>query len=117
VETAGPLIQLIPALIGEASINPEFGEVFRAKLVEPRRRQIRGFLERGVAAGEFRDDVDLDFLTDVVFGTIFFRRQVASATLAGLVDDQARLWDMLVDAYGTPKGKRALARRRSGQAS
>ncbi|MEA2141773.1 MAG: hypothetical protein QOI64_203, partial [Solirubrobacteraceae bacterium] len=31
--------------------------------------------------------------------------------------DQARLWDMLVDAYGTPKGKRALARRRSGQAS
>jgi AcrR family transcriptional regulator len=110
---AAPLIRLIPALVSEAVTNPEFAEVFRAKLVEPRRAQIRSFFERAVAYGEFRDDVDPEFLTDVMFGTIVFRSQIAGDSLDGLLDDQARLWDMLVEAYGTPKAKRALTRRRS----
>ena len=108
-------IDLIPALIGEANTSPEFGEVFRAKLVEPRRAQIRSFFERAVANGEFREDADLEFMTDVTFGTITMRSQIAGDSLAGLVEDQTRIWDMLVEAYGTPKGKRALARRRSGK--
>jgi AcrR family transcriptional regulator len=114
---AGPMFKLIPALVGEAATNPEFAEVFRAKLVEPRRAQIRGFFERAVANGEFRDDADLEFMTDVTFGTITMRTQIAGDSFDGLVDDQGRIWDMLVEAYGTPKGKRALARRRGGQAS
>jgi len=110
---AAAMIGLIPALVGEAATNPEFGEVFRAKLVEPRRAQIRSYYERAVANGEFRDDADLEFLTDVTFGTIIMRSQIAGTSLDGLLDDQARIWDTLVEAYGTPKGKRALARRRS----
>jgi AcrR family transcriptional regulator len=114
---AGPMIKLIPALVSEAATNPEFAEVFRAKLVEPRRAQIRDFFERAVAGGEFRADADLEFMTDVTFGTITMRSQIAGDSFDGLTDDQARIWDMLVEAYGTPKGKRALARRRGGQAS
>ena len=110
---AAAMIGLIPALVGEAVTNPEFGEVFRAKLVEPRRAQIRSFYERAVAKGEFRDDADLEFLADVTFGTIMMRSQIAGTSLDGLLDDQVRIWDTLVEAYGTPKGKRALARRRS----
>jgi hypothetical protein len=55
------------------------------------------------------------FPTDVAFDTMLFRSQVASASFDTLVDDQARIRDMLVEAYGTPKGKRALARRGSGE--
>jgi AcrR family transcriptional regulator len=115
VTAAGPMIQLIPALVGEAVTNPDFARVFREKLVEPRRAQIRGFFERAAAVGEFRDDADLEFMTDVAFGTMLLRSQIASASFDTLVDDQARTWDLLVEAYGTPKGKRALARRRSGE--
>ena len=111
--TNAPGMKLLLALAGEAATNPEFGAVFRAKLVEPRRAQIRGFLERGVAAGELREDADLEFLTDVVFGTIVFRTQISSDDFGHLVADQERLWDMIVESAGTPKGKRALARRRS----
>jgi len=109
---AAPMIQLIPALVGEAVTNAEFAKVFRAKLVEPRRAQMRSFFERAVANGEFREDADLEFMTDVMFGTILMRSQIAGDSLDGLLDDQARLWDLLVETYGTPKGKRAMAQRR-----
>jgi AcrR family transcriptional regulator len=113
VARAGPETMLIPALAGEAATNPEFGEVFRAKLVDPRRAQIRGFLERAVAAGELRDDADLDFFADLMVGTVLFRNQLSRGTWDGLVEDQARVWDVIVESIGTPKGKRAMARRRA----
>ncbi len=111
--TTPPGMRLLLGLAGEAVINPEFGAVFRAKLVEPRRAQIRAFLERAVAAGELREDADLEFYADVLVGTIVWRSQISGATFDHLVEDQARLWDMVVESAGTPKGKRALARRRS----
>jgi AcrR family transcriptional regulator len=112
-ESGAPGTNLLPALAGEAVTNPEFAEVFRAKLVEPRRAQIRSFLERAVESGELRRDADLDFLVDVAMGTMIFRNQIAGGSFTGLVHDQERLWDMFVESAGTPKGKRALARRRS----
>jgi AcrR family transcriptional regulator len=110
--TAAPGMKLLMALAGEAVVNPEFGEVFRAKLVAPRKAQIRGFLERAVETGELRDDADLDFFADLALGTIIWRNQLADGTLATLVDDQARVWDVIVESAGTPKGRRALAKRR-----
>jgi len=112
VASAGPALTLMMALAGEAVTNPGFGEVFRAKLIEPRRDQVRGFLERAVATGELREDADLDFYVDVMLGSVIWRSQIVSVTFDNLVEDQARIWDMIVEAIGTPKGKRALARRR-----
>jgi AcrR family transcriptional regulator len=110
--TAAPSMKLLMALAGEAVVNPEFGEVFRAKLVAPRKAQIRRFLERAVETGELREDADLDFFSDLALGTIIWRNQLVDGTLATLVDDQARIWDVIVESAGTPKGKRALAKRR-----
>jgi AcrR family transcriptional regulator len=116
VASAGPLLRLIPALVGEAVINPEFALVFRSKLIEPRRAQWRRFFERAVEAGELRADADLDFHADVAFGAVIFRTQIADERLDRLVEDQARAWDVIVESIGTPKGKRALAKRRRGEA-
>ena len=116
VASAGPGIRLLPALAGEAVINPKFGEVFREKLVKPRQAQIRSFLERAVEAGELRADADLDFFTDMAFGTVIFRSQIAANALEDLAEDQARVWDVIVETVGTPKGKRALAKRRRERA-
>jgi AcrR family transcriptional regulator len=110
--SAAPGMKLLMALAGEAVVNPEFGEVFREKLVAPRKAQIRRFLERAVETGELREDADLDFFADLALGTIIWRNQLADGTLATLVDDQARVWDVIVESAGTAKGKRALAKRR-----
>jgi AcrR family transcriptional regulator len=112
VASATPALKLLPALAAEAVTNPEFAPVFQQKLIRPRQAQIRGFLERAVATGELREDADLDFFVDVLFGTVIFRDQIAGDRLENLVEDQARLWDLIVESGGTAKGKRALARRR-----
>jgi AcrR family transcriptional regulator len=117
VAAGGPGIKLLPALAGEAVVNPAFGEVFREKLVRPRQAQIRSFLERAVEAGELRADADLDFFADLAFGTVIFRSQIAENRLENLADDQDRVWDVIVENAGTPKGKRALAQRRRESAS
>ena len=104
---------LITALQGEAAVNPEFDAMFREKLLERRREQLREFLRNAIAAGHIRDDADVEFLADVMFGTVVMRANILGGTLKHLVEDQAKLWDMLVEGVGTPKGKRAIARRRA----
>jgi AcrR family transcriptional regulator len=107
--------RLIPALQAEAAVNPEFGEMFDQKLLQRRRDQMREFLRNAVEAGHVRDDIDVEFLADVMFGTVVMRANILGGTLKHLVEDQAKLWEMLIEGVGTPKGKRALARRRSEQ--
>ena len=106
--------RLITALQGEAAANPEFDVMFREKLLERRREQLREFIRNAIEAGHIRDDVDVDFLADVMFGTVVMRANILGGTLKHLVEDQIALWDMLIEGVGTPKAKRALARRRGG---
>jgi hypothetical protein len=107
------MARLIPALQGEAVVNPELGEMFREKLLERRREQLREFLRNATAAGHIREDIDVEFLADVMFGTVVMRTNILGGTLKHLAEDNAKLWDLLIEGVGTPKGKRALARRRS----
>jgi AcrR family transcriptional regulator len=104
--------RLITALQGEAAANPEFDVMFREKLLERRREQLREFLRNAVAAGHIRDDADIEFLADVMFGTVVMRSNILGGTLKHLVEDQIALWDILIQGVGTPKGRRAVAKRR-----
>lgn len=112
-ERGEPMARLITALQGEAAVNEEFAELFREKLIERRREQLREFLRNAIATGHIRDDVDIEFLADVMFGTVVMRANILGGTLTHLAEDNAQLWDLLIDGVGTPKGKRAAARRRS----
>ena len=109
--------RLITALQGEAAANPEFDVMFREKLLERRREQLREFLRNAIEAGHIRADVDVEFLADVMFGTVVMRANILGGTLKHLVEDQIALWQILIDGVGTPKGRRALARRRGSQPS
>jgi AcrR family transcriptional regulator len=107
------LARLIPTLQGEAMVNPELDEMFRPKLLERRRDQLREFVRNAIAAGHIRDDVDIEFLADVMFGTVVMRANILGGTLKHLVEDQEKLWDLLIEGVGTPKGKRAISRRQA----
>ena len=111
--TGQSMAKLIPALLGESVVNPEFRQIFHEKLLQPRRAQVRAMIEHGIDTGDIRPDVDVDLLADVMFGTVTFRIQLSGGQIGVLTDTQAKVWDLIVEAYGTPKAKRALTRRRN----
>ncbi len=67
-----PLAGIVPSLAGERAHNPELSELFDP-ILKGRRRPIVKALERGVARGEIRPDLDLELAADLFFGPIVMR--------------------------------------------
>jgi AcrR family transcriptional regulator len=87
-ESTGALT-LMPRLLAEVADDAELHELFSAHLVEPRRRVVRGVLQRAVQRGEVRADVDVDLGVDLIVGPMIYRLIVAGG-------DPAKLGDPLV---------------------
>lgn len=96
-----------PAVLNElksmmvASIeNPEAARPFYDFLAG-RRAILRSLLERGAARAEVADDADLDFLTDLAYGLLWYRGLVGHRPL----DDEAarKLSGALVAAAANPQ--------------
>ena len=60
-------------LVAEAQVNPASREAFLAEFAQRRRALSRRILERAVARGQVRGDVDLDLVIDVLGGATTFR--------------------------------------------
>jgi AcrR family transcriptional regulator len=79
------------ALIGQAQHDDAVAAVFRRRYLDERRALDKAILERGVARGDIRADVDLELVIDMLYGPVYHR-----VLLTGLpVDD--RFTDGLVD--------------------
>jgi hypothetical protein len=63
----------------------------RAHLIGSRRELVRAILDRGIARGELRPDVDPEAAIDVIFGPAMYR------LLAGHAPLDARSADAIVD--------------------
>lgn len=90
-----PAGRVLPAVMSEATVNPEMRELLTAFMAD-RRRLPEAIVERGIARGELPSDVDRELLLDVLGGTVFFRvllsdrpvdepvvRELVEAVLAG----------------------------------
>ena len=84
---AGPAFM---GLIAEAQINPASREALLAEFARRRRGITRRMLERAVARGEIRRDVDVDLVIDLLGGATTFRLLQGHAPL------NARFADALV---------------------
>lgn len=65
-----------PALrrvVGTAVSTPELLEIFWANVLAPRQAALRTIIERGVARGDLRSDLDIAFAVDAVAGSIIFQ--------------------------------------------
>lgn len=104
-------------IIGTAVSSPELLEIFWGNVIGPRQAALRTILERGVARGELREDLDVGLAVDTLAGAIIFQvlfRQRAGAPLTpalalGIVDI---LWQGLAagshaDTSRHPHGGRA----------
>ena len=68
--SAGPAMS---GMIAEAQSDPEAARAFREEFMARRRAVTRGILERGVARGELRSDLELDTAIDVFTGAVWQR--------------------------------------------
>ncbi|HEV2818089.1 MAG TPA: TetR/AcrR family transcriptional regulator [Allosphingosinicella sp.] len=65
----------------------ELSKAFRLYFVQARRDEGRALLERAVAAGQVRADVDLELALDLIYGPVFYRLMMARAPIdAGFAD-------------------------------
>ena len=79
-------------LIGEAQFDPRIGIELRDQLIASRRELMRSILDRGIARGELRPDIDQEAAIDLIFGPAMYR------LLAGHAPLNARAADAIVDA-------------------
>lgn len=90
---ASPTGRHITSMLAAADAESELGKAFRNHFVLARRSEGRAILERGIADGEIRLDLDLDVALDELYGAVFFRLLLGHAPLdAGFIDkllDQA----------------------------
>ena len=64
---------LMPRLLSEVTGDPEMHALFSEHLVEPRRRVVRGIVERAKVRGEIRPEVDTDLAVDLMVGPFIYR--------------------------------------------
>jgi AcrR family transcriptional regulator len=81
---------LMPRLLGDVANDPELHAIFYENLVAPRRAEMRAVLERAVARGEIRDDVDVELMIDLFAGPVVYRLLISGGDFAQLhaIDDQ-----------------------------
>lgn len=60
-------------LIADASRNQEAIQMFERYITGPRRALYRTVLERGIGRGEVREDIDIDFVADLLRGPYYAR--------------------------------------------
>jgi AcrR family transcriptional regulator len=74
-----PALAILGSLLAEEERHPELLDLFKTRIVEPR----RALLRQALAAGDLPDCADLDVLTSMLIGS-FYGRYV---TVAGIPDD------------------------------
>lgn len=95
--TKDPAGKVLLALIGEAQHDTEMAALFKERYLDPRRREERAMLERGVASGELPKGLDIDATLDALRGPVFYRALTGARIPRAFVDG-------LVDATLTPAG-------------
>ena len=66
----GPVMR---AMLCQIAANPTVGDRFRAIVVQARRDEVRRVIERGIARGDLPASTDLDIVTELLIGPIYFR--------------------------------------------
>jgi hypothetical protein len=79
--------QLIREIVAEAQGDPALADDFRRRFFAHRRSRAAATLERGIATGELRPDLDIDDAVDVLSAPLWLRLLVGHRPLTpGAVD-------------------------------
>jgi len=84
-------IRILGSLLVEEAREPGLLNVFRMRVLEPRRQIVEGMLRRGMDRGEVRPDIDPLIVTEMIAGAILGHHAILGLTgtddwVASLVD-------------------------------
>lgn len=65
--------KVITELIGQGQFDAGLAEAYRSRFFGPRRQEAWQLLERGVARGELKQELDIWSSIDLIYGPIFYR--------------------------------------------
>ena len=90
-------MSLAGTLLMEAPHNPALMELFRERMIAPRRDVLRKLLERGISEGQLRRTMDIERTIDLFFGALFFATLSAGRpSRSWSVETVDALWPALV---------------------
>jgi AcrR family transcriptional regulator len=102
----GPVIR---ALLSEIAGDPRLGDPFRATVVQARRTEVARVVQRGIARGDLRAEVDTDVATELLVGPVYFRLVFGGPLDAGFAE---KIVDSVLLGYEARPRRGAGARRR-----
>jgi AcrR family transcriptional regulator len=73
--------EILRGLMADAALDPDFAKILREAFILKRRKATMEILRRGIERGEIAADADLDLMTDMLFGPVWFRLLVQHAKL------------------------------------
>jgi AcrR family transcriptional regulator len=105
----GPAMQ---GLVSEVATDPQLARVYRDYVVEPRRRQVKAVIERGIERGDLRLDTDPRLVQELLIGTIYYRLLFSGPPLNRKLG--THLVDVILDGFRArpEKARAASAERR-----
>lgn len=83
----GPGFAMIGTLLVEERRNPELLEVFRRRVIHPRKNQALEILRRGVERGEIRPDAELEVVVQVMIGALYARHIIGVPESGNQIED------------------------------
>jgi AcrR family transcriptional regulator len=89
-----PYARVIAALINAAATDPEFAQLYRERVVQPRREQADVIFANAIERGEISAEVNIDVAIDMLYGPLYHRLLHGHAPLSDAVGDQ--VIDMLL---------------------
>jgi AcrR family transcriptional regulator len=90
-------IRILGSFLVEEAREPGLLDVFRSRVLEPRRRIVEGMLRRGIERGEIREDIDPLIVTEMIAGAILGHHAILGLTgtdawVSALVD---HIWEAI----------------------
>ncbi|MEX2237649.1 MAG: TetR/AcrR family transcriptional regulator [Dehalococcoidia bacterium] len=73
--------RVMQGIVSELAQNPELAQAFRDQVVALRLAEVRHVMERGIARGDIRPDVDFDLAHELLFGPVYYRLLLSGARL------------------------------------
>lgn len=77
----GPIGRIAAQIIAEGQSDPSVLEHFKAVFLRGRRAAVTELVRAGIAAGEFRADLDIELAIDLIYGPIWYRLMVGHQPL------------------------------------
>jgi AcrR family transcriptional regulator len=97
--TETPFGPVVRALLSQIAINPLLGDPFRATVVQARRNEIVGVIERGIQRGDVRLDANVDVITELLIGPVYFRLMFGGELDALFID---QIVNAVLYGYASP---------------